>query len=196
MLLASVLSQHAPCFLAVPIVSAGAPETCRVHPSRHQRDAVICGAFYTSLNLWCSNFWLRDWWGPSRLTSAPHGEGPHHYRWQGQHLHLLSLPPVTYLSAMASDNCSAGIREGRENAKGALRPHFGSPVLWGRAERAWRGLPGRCWLRGRQPCPCIWASVVSPLWGEDSPSLCWWSLRSRNLCAYSLSPHRECRTSP
>lgn len=194
MLLASVLSQHAPCFRAVPIVSTVAPETCRVRPPCHQRDGVICGASYTSLNLRCSNFWLRDWWGPSCPTSAPRGEGPRHYRRQGQHLHLLSLPPVTYLSAMACDNYSAGIWEGKENAKGALRSHFESPVIWGRAERAWRGLPGRCWLRGHVPA-CERLSF-SPLWGEDGPSSCWWSLRSRNLCAYSLSPHRECRITP
>lgn len=59
--LASILSLRAPLCLAVPIVSADAPETCRVRPFCHQRDGVVYGAFYKSLNLRFGNFWLHDW---------------------------------------------------------------------------------------------------------------------------------------
>lgn len=51
-----------------------------------------------------------------------------------------SLPPVTYLPAMAGDNCGAGNWEGRENTK---EPHSPALGLWrsGERQRGHGGVP-------------------------------------------------------
>lgn len=103
------------------------------------------------------------------------GEGPHHYRQRGQHRPAALSPPVTYLSAMAGDNYSAGNRGGRENAK---EPHSPALGLQRSAERQRghsrvplaisRASTGR---GGRRPCRCVMSACCFMSPGRGGPQL-------------------------
>lgn len=154
--------------------------------------------------------WFLAWWQvwPLMANLCATGEGPHHYRQQGQHLPAALSAPVTYLSAMAGDNYSAGNWEARENAKEVYGPALG---LLHSGERQ-RG-HCRVWLAGSRVSfgwwanvhACAWwARVVSPLWAELGPCLCrqcdecsW--LSSESVCLFfklNPLPLGECRISP
>ena len=103
------------------------------------------------------------------------GEGPHHYRQQGQHLPAALSPPVTYLSAMAGDNYSAGNGEGRENAKEPHGPASGLPHSGERQRGHSRvrppGLRAMAGQGGRWPCPCMMSACCFTSLGRGGPQL-------------------------
>lgn len=118
-------------------------------------------------------------------------EGPYHYRQQGQHLPAARSPPVTYLSASAGDNYSAGKREGRENAKEPRSPASGLPHSAER-QRGHSRVP--YWPRGWATMPVRNELLLFQVSGERraparagraraAPAS---ALRSRNLCDCSL----------
>lgn len=82
------------------------------------------------------------------------GEGPHHYRQQGQHLPAAPSAPVTYLSAMAGDNYSAGNWEARENVKELYGPALGL-LQSGERQRGHH----RVWPAGSRVSSGQWANV-------------------------------------
>lgn len=121
---------------------------------------------------------------------------------------LLSLPHVTYLSAVAGNNYSAGKWEGRENAKEPGGPASGLPRSGERQRGHSRvrlaGSRASAGRGGGRPCrdKC---QLFYGFGGEEGPSSCRWCEGCSCLCSevwkplcllLKLSPLWECRITP
>lgn len=174
--LASMVS---PCFAAPSLVQMLQRPVAYVFPVTREMELLMVP--FINLQIWdsvISGFMTdeaRNGQPPPRVQCRE-GSGQ-----QGQHLPVACPLVVTYLSAVASNNYSAGNQEGKENAKEPHSPASGLLLHTGSRQGGTKVSPGwlQCWLRGERQCHAWWP----PIDWFTQPSLCSWCERCSCLCS-------------
>lgn len=151
--------------------------------------------------------WFLAWWQvrPLMANLCATREGLHHYRQQGQHLSAALTAPVTYLSDMAGNNCSAGSWEARENPEEPCGPAL-ALLHSGKRQRGhcrvWLAIPRSALANGQIAMPVLdgqlWFQTSGQSWIPARAKSALGSVLRTVCLFFKLSPLTlgECRITP